>query len=429
MGDFRRQPSKVWWSNYEDEALSMYSGFLGWGKGVDLSGNFSEVYPNNTSMTDKSQTVLNKTPGSFVKSERPKPVAEEEEVEEDDEDKENDGQTGSKSLESDRGSSSSPSQGSHKSQDSGFSDSEMQNNGLSLSPQCSPEMPARLSCIKCKSRDESDFQQQQQADLSQKEKSYNETVANYRKLKTSVKTTSVSTPYKLVDFNTNSCKEGEKKCLETAFDGLDESLNRSRSPVSKFGSPKETTEAGVLKSQVPRTKCDKINKIQNQLELSFKLPKKINLPQNLKIANFFHGKSSEETRVATPMARPTAKSAESIPPFRPVSCVLPGETQVSKASLDNEGFKVPKLPVEQNNTKSTNHLYDITTEIEGPPISCSTPKSSKFNYPGPSPVPRATKATEKKSISKTTFATVRKLKGLSEGKLKRPKTLIASFNR
>lgn len=435
MGEFRRQPSKVWWSTYEDEDLSRYSGFLDWGKSVDLSANFTEGFKNNLSETknnlnsskvEKSETFAE---SNSIKSEASKT----ENVEE------NEREADRKSLENDRGSSSSPSQGSHKSQDSGFSDSEIQNNGLSLSPECSPEISSRVSCVKCKSREESSTEQ---VEISQKEKSYNETVANYRKLKTSVKTTAPQ--YKVVEFNSDNQKSEEKHFLETDFNGYDECAKnetkdgfqgKTGSSGFKLSSPKHKNHKSILKSHILRTKCEtreKINHIQNQLELSFKLPKKINLPQNLKISNVFHAKPLIEVKSSKVSAdraiKSTPNSTENLTSFKSLSCVQIPPKKIPLTNLDNEGFKVPKLPSEHSfHCKGSSQLLDFT-DIEGPPISSSTPKSNKFQG-RESPVPKTARATEKISTAKTTFATVRKLKGLSEKKLKGSKILLESFNR
>lgn len=439
MGDFRRQPSKVWWSTYEDENFSKYSRFLDWGKGVDLSGNLCDAYNNNNSIsTIQNNSVITKLDESKLsksvdQKQKPSTTKHDEEEEEEEEIvKENQ----IESMDSNRGSSSSPSQGSHKSQDSGFSDSEIQNNAQSLSPQCSPELSARLNCNKCNSLDGSKVEE---LATSQKEKIYDNTVVSYRKLKTSIKTAQ----YKVVEFDPESYNEKETKYLETAFDreetpkkeNKDVTKEPSNTIVPSVNAAKELNRKSLIMSQISRTKTDtieKINQIHNHLESTLKLPKKMSLSQNLKLPNLFHQKplaDSQNTKAPTTSSIKTKGFSTSS--LRSQKLLLPIVSAEDKAgeridnltseSLDAEGFKVPKFPTGSNN------FLDLT-ELGGPPVSTSTPKSSKF-HGRESPLPKTARATEKKYSTKTTFATIRKLKGSSDKKQKGNANLVGSFNR
>lgn len=438
MGEFRRQPSKVWWSTYDDDDdddITEYSGYLGWGKSIDLSNNVTSSKPETGTIESKDVSVEKKGGG--------------EEGEEAEKNKR-------KSLESDRGSSSSPSQGSHKSQDSGFSDSEIHNNAISISPENSPELSGRMNFINRNSRSINDdagaaIRNQIMDDKSRKEKSHNETVSTYRKLKTCVK---ITNQFKVVEFNPETYNEPIKPCLETAFDGNDNDVNTPKKENSKENIESSTVQKIFKNSQKEnlftksqsRSKFEakgKIQQIQNQLESSLKLPKKINLSQNLKIPNLFHGKPVVNV-IKNSGLNGKAKIKSTDNPSTKFkyfsSCVVPpppaSEKSTNKKSnrenfLDSEGFKVPKIPNDQCSIgKGNNHLLDNNTFIDGPPLSTSTPKSNKHPPGGSSESPKTIKTTGKKiSSAKTTYATVRKLKGLSEKKLKGSKNLENSFNR
>lgn len=459
MADFRRQPSKVWWSNFPEENESQISGFLGWGNGIDLSGNFTEEKNNrsnnaeirslNTLNTSKSEIDANKSKQDLNKSQRSRILDDDhqqslnwEEPKIETSNWENSDLTGN------RGSSSSPSQGSHKSQDSGFSDSEIQHHANS--PQDSPDLSKRLECNQCSSNNIEEEAKQENENLPP-ENNNNETIINYKKSKTSIQKFS----YHVVEFP-EDFNEDNPKFLETAFDLEDSKIQYStkateetESNINKIinltSSPKQSKRRNLIKTHISRTKNDneKINQIQNQLELSFKLPKKINSNQNVKVSNLiitqFQARPScngddhlKRTSSFSENEDQTSGSVTSLKSCSSDHTVIEKPKIINdnkeEAQLDSEGFKIPKKLSEQNiNCKGSNNFLDLT-DIEGPPISSSTPKSSK-NQRQESPVPKAARAAEKTVVSTSTFATIRKLKGLSEKKIKRPINLLASFNR
>jgi len=291
MGELHRQSSKIWWSSFP---------------GANESDHYNRPWT----------AALNS-------SHRTPPIHEEPATHQE----AGGNRWDSPDLSRSRGDSSSPSQGSHGSQDSGFSDSELHNGSPELSKR--PTSPPRNN-------------------LS----------------------------YKTVEFQ--ECTSSTKGLLETNF-----SLNAS-SPCRNQYSTCDNNE--------------KINKIQNQLELSFKLPKKINvkpclITNELKELEATDGYTSESVRSScsehTVIENPKKESYGK----RPAS------------DLDPDGFKIPKCVEFRGSCTSLNFSSN-------PPLSCSTPKGSKTASPK---LVRPAKPDEKPK----TFATVRKLKGLIRLKPKR----------
>lgn len=213
-----------------------------------------------------------------------------------------------------RGDLSSPSQGSHGSQDSGFSDSELQN--AINSPQDSPELPKR----------------QETASPGQR-------------------------------------KPSPPKLFETSF-------------------------------PVRRGADETINQIQNQLELSFPLPKIVNSPIR-----------EETVEENTSCKELTVIKNQKI---KDVSAWVSEAGKRQAPQLDRDGFKIPKCVDLKGSCTSLNFAAN-------PPLSCSTPKGAK----GSPKLVRPTRAEEKTK----TFATVRKLKALSCTKPRRSTHVLNVLSR
>lgn len=211
-----------------------------------------------------------------------------------------------------RGDLSSPSQGSHGSQDSGFSDSELQN--AINSPQTSPELPKKQE---------------------------------------------TASP---------SWKPSPPKLFETSF------------PV--------------------RRADETINQIQNQLELSFPLPKIVNSPTR-----------EETVEENTSCTEHTVIENQKI---KDVSAWVTESGKRQAPQLDRDGFKIPKCVDFKGSCTSLNFAAN-------PPLSCSTPKGAKTS-------PKLVRPTRAEEKTKS-FATVRKLKALSSTKPRRSTHVLSVLSR
>lgn len=391
MGEFRRQPSKVWWSTFPDDSVSRIANFPDWGKAVDLSGSINrDVSANSSLLLRKREEEEDMRRMVSEEEENPAHDQLENKVEWEEAKAGNGWQN--QEVNNDRGCSSSPSQGSHKSQDSGFSDSEIHSHPILHTPEDSPELSKRAECSK--------YEKQEQVSSSD---------------------ASLASELKNLHIGPNSRVHSPecKNYLETAFDGTTDKLNETKSRYQKFNGS-ETSRSIFTKAQKCRTKnSDKINKIQNQLELSFKFPsKRTNLSPNSKVSKLAISQLPDSSERVTVIQNNTSNYTV---------IELPKKVG-SESDLDSDGFRKPKTLAEQNlNYKGSDNFLNLT-HIEGPPISTSTPKSTKFKRQE-SPTPRAARATEKKIGNMSTFATIRKLKGISDKKIKRPISLFPSFNR
>lgn len=338
MGELYRQPSKVWWSSFP---------------GADVSDAADR--PWVAALSCSNPRVIPEEPAN--------------------EPEDAPARWDSPDLTRSRGDSSSPSQGSHGSQDSGFSDSELQN-ALS-SPQDSPELSKRLGEAEAAANTDSPNQRQKTSPLKK-------------------------FSYQVVEFKEDCCNTTKPGLLETSF-------NLS----SNSNSPKVSTR----RSQYSKNDEDeKINKIQNQLELSLKLPKRINSPQVAKVSPVCRsevrdldevttdGNTSESVRSScsehTVIEQPLNQSAQN-QKLKDVSSWVAETGKRSAGELDRDGFKIPKCVELKGSCTSLNFASN-------PPLSCSTPKGAKSGQESPRLV-RPARAEEKAK----SFAKVRKLRGLA----------------